>query len=205
MPEAAWLIAGLGNPGPGHAVARHNVGFRVVAVLAAAAGAAFRGPARGALWARAVTGGWPAVLIQPQEYMNCSGPPVAAWLAALGLGPDRLVVIHDDLDLEVGRLKVTAGGGDGGHRGIRSIGEALGGLGFLRVRVGIGRPAGEDAAAYVLAAPAGAEAETLPAMEARAAAAVCVILADGPAAAMNRFNPWPEAAPPTGSEHVGTA
>jgi PTH1 family peptidyl-tRNA hydrolase len=205
VPEAAWLIAGLGNPGPGHAAARHNVGFRVVAVLAAAAGAAFRGPARGALWAWALTGGRPAVLIQPQEYMNYSGPPVAAWLAALGLGPDRLVVIHDDLDLAVGRLKVAAGGGDGGHRGIRSIGEALGDLEFLRVRVGIGRPAGDDAAAYVLAAPAGHEAEALRAAEARAAEAVEAILAGGPAAAMTRFNPWPAAGPPSGGEDVGTA
>jgi len=199
LPEAAWLIAGLGNPGPSYAAARHNVGFRVVAVLAAASGVAFRGPARGALWARAVVEGRPTVLIQPQEYMNCSGAPVAAWLAVLGLEPDRLVVIQDDLDLAVGRLRVTAGGGDAGHRGIRSIGEAVGDLSFLRVRVGIGRPTGEDAVTYVLAAPAGPEAEALRGAEARAVEAVEAVLAGGPAAAMNRFNPWPAAGEGTGT------
>ncbi|HEY7676582.1 MAG TPA: aminoacyl-tRNA hydrolase, partial [Candidatus Methylomirabilis sp.] len=110
----------------------------------------------------------------------------------------------DDLDLEVARLKVAAGGGDGGHRGVRSIGEALGDLGFLRVRVGIGRPVGDDAIAYVLAAGAGHEAEALRAAEARAAEAVEAILADGPAAAMTRFNPWPPA-PALGGADVGTA
>ena len=191
MPEVAWLIVGLGNPGPAHAAARHNVGFRVAVVLASVAGAAFRGPECGALWARANLGGQPAVLIQPQEYMNCSGPPVAAWLGALGLGPDRLLVIHDDLDLELGRVKVAAGGGDGGHRGVRSIGEALGDLGFLRVRVGLGRPEGVDAVAYVLAPPAVVEADVLRAAEARAAEAVRTVLTDGLTAAMDRFNPWP--------------
>lgn len=195
MPEVAWLVVGLGNPGPGHAAARHNVGFRVVAGLASAAGACLGGPRHGALWARAILGGRPAVLVQPQAYMNCSGPPTAAWLAEVALGPDRLLVIHDDLDLEVGRVKVAAGGGDGGHRGLRSIEEALGCLEFLRVRVGIGRSAGEDAADYVLAAPTEAEAEILRAAEARAAEAARAVLAEGPVAAMNRFNPWPPELP----------
>ncbi len=195
MPGTGWLIVGLGNPGPGHAAARHNVGFRVAAGLASAAGATLGGPQHGALWAQATVGGRPAVLVQPQASMNCSGPPTAAWLAALALGPDRLLVIHDDLDLEVGRVKVGAGGGDGGHRGIRSIGAALGSLEFLRVRVGIGRPAGEDATDYVLAPPTEAEAESLRAAEARAAEAAWAVLGEGPVAAMNRFNPWPW--PPT--------
>ncbi len=193
MPEASWLIVGLGNPGPAYAAARHNAGFRVVEALAAAAGAALAGPTHGALWARAAAAGRPVVFLQPQEFMNCSGAPVAAWLAALGLGPDRLLVIHDDLDLEVGRVKVAAGGGDGGHRGVRSIGDAVGDLGFLRVRVGIGRPAGVDAVDYVLAAPPEAEAAALRAAEARAAEAVGAILGEGLTAAMNRFNTWPVA------------
>lgn len=163
----------------------------MVEVLAATGGAAFQGPEHGALWARATMGGRPLVLLQPYQYMNCSGPPVAAWLAALGLGPDRLLVIHDDLDLEVGRVKVAAGAGDGGHRGVRSVAEAVGDSGFLRVRVGIGRPPGEDAMAYVLAAPSPAERDLLRLAEARAAEAVRVILAEGRTAAMNRFNPWP--------------
>ena len=199
MPDelaVAWVVVGLGNPGPEYAASRHNVGFRVAAVLAAAAGATFRGPERGALWARATLGGQPALLLQPQEYMNRSGPPAAAWLAALGLTPDRLLVISDDLDLEVGRVKVTRGGGDGGHRGIRSLGEALGGFPFSRVRLGIGRPVGDEATAYVLAPPGPGEAEVLRAAEIRAAEAGRAVLAEGLAAAMNRFNPWP---PPDGN------
>ncbi len=201
MGEAAWLVVGLGNPGLAHAAARHNVGFRVVARLAAWAGAAFGDPVRGALWAPAVVGGRPAVLLQPQEFMNRSGPPVAAWLEALELGADHLVVIHDDLDLDLGRLKVATGGGDAGHRGIRSVAEAVGTPDFLRVRVGIGRPAGAEAAAHVLAAPPAAVAEVLRGAEARAAEAVQAILGEGPLAAMNRFNPWP--APPPGPGDAG--
>lgn len=191
-PEAAWLVVGLGNPGPAYAVARHNAGFRVAAALAAAAGRPFREPERGALWTPATIGGRFAVLIQPQEYMNRSGPPVAGWLAALGLSADNLLVITDDLDLPVGRVKVATGGGDAGHRGIRSIGDSLGHLEFLRVRVGIGRPPpSRDPADYVLAPPAPEEAGALREAEDRAADAVRVVLADGPVAAMNRFNVRP--------------
>lgn len=190
IPAVAWLIAGLGNPGPAYAATRHNVGFRVTAALAAAAGASFRGPVRGALWAPSTIGGRAALLIQPQEYMNRSGPAVAAWLAALGLSPDSLLVISDDLDLPVGRLRVATGRGDGGHRGIRSVRESLGDLRFLRVRVGIGRLAGQDPVEYVLAAPGPDEAGALREAEARAADAVRAVLADGVVAAMNRFNPW---------------
>ncbi len=197
----AWLIVGLGNPGSEYAASRHNVGFRVAAVLAAAAGASFRGPERGALWAWARLGGPPAVLLQPQEYMNSCGPSAAAWLGVLRLTPDRLLVISDDLDLEVGRVKVGRGGGDGGHRGIRSLAEALGDLTFPRVRVGIGRLVGDDAAAYVLAPPGPGEAEVLRAAEVRAAEAARAVLAEGLAAAMNRFNPWP---PPEGNHRPQT-
>lgn len=187
----AWLIVGLGNPGAAYAATRHNAGFRVVELVAAGAGARFHGPEQAALWARGMLGGQPAILLKPQAWMNGSGPPVAAWLAGLGLGPDRLLVVSDDLDLEVGRVKVVAGGGHGGHRGVRSVGEALGTFGFPRVRMGIGRPVGMEAAEYVLAPPGPEEAAALRATEARAAEAVRTILADGLAAAMNRWNPWP--------------
>ena len=194
----SWLIVGLGNPGEAYAGTRHNVGFRVVAGVTKAAGAAFTGPAGNALWARARLGRELVMLLQPQGFMNASGPPVAAWLEALGLQPERLLVVADDLDLEVGRVKVASGGGDAGHRGLRSIAEGLGTQGFLRVRVGIGRrPAGEDAAAYVLSPPPPAEAEALRAGEVLAAEAVRAVGAEGPAAAMNRFNPWPVAAAPS--------
>ncbi len=193
--RVAWLIAGLGNPGPAYAATRHNAGFRVVEALAGGAGARFHGPERTALWARGVLGGQAAVLLKPQAWMNGSGPPVAAWLAGLGLTPDHLLVVSDDLDLEVGRVKVAAGSGHGGHRGVRSIGEALGTFAFSRVRVGIGRPVGTEATEYVLAPPGPEEAVAWCAAEARAAEAVRTILADGLAAAMNRWNPWPPAGP----------
>lgn len=186
---------GLGNPGPAYAATRHNVGFRVVAALVAGAGAGLRGPTRGACWAAATIGGRAAVLLQPQEYMNRSGPSVAAWLGALGLSLESLLVISDDLDLPVGRLRVATGGGDGGHRGIRSIGESLGGLGFHRVRVGIGRPLDGDPVEYVLAPPRADEAAALRDAEARAAEAARTVLAEGPIAAMNRFNPTAPASP----------
>jgi PTH1 family peptidyl-tRNA hydrolase len=172
------------------------VGWRVVAAVAKAAGAVFTGPIDNALWAGARLGGEPVLLLQPQGFMNASGPPVVAWVGALGLHPERLLVVADDLDLEVGRVKVASGGGDAGHRGLRSIAEALGTQGFLRLRVGIGRPAGEDAAAYVLSPPAPAEAEALRVAEAMAAEAVWAVVAEGPTAAMNRFNPWPAVAAP---------
>ena len=193
--RVAWLIVGLGNPGPAYAATRHNAGFRVVEALATGAGARFHGPEGAALWARGMVEGHAAILLKPQAWMNGSGPPVAGWLAALGLPPDRLLVVNDDLDLAVGRVKVAAGSGHGGHRGVRSVGEALGTLAFPRARVGIGRPAGVEATAYVLATPGPEEAAALRAGEARAAEAVRTILADGLAAAMNRWNPWPPAGP----------
>jgi PTH1 family peptidyl-tRNA hydrolase len=183
-------VAGLGNPGLDYTTTRHNTGSRVAQALAEAAGVAFD-VEHGARLARARIGGLDVVLIQPQEYMNRSGPPVAAWLAALGLAPDRLLVMVDDLDLDLGRIKIALGGGDGGHRGLRSILDALDGAEFLRVRVGLGRPEGRDPAEYVLSAPAEEEAEVLQAAEARAAQAVEAVLASGPNTAMNVFNLWP--------------
>lgn len=187
--QAHWLVAGLGNPGPGYRGTRHNAGFRVVERLAAEAGARFAPDAHESEAARADLAGSSILLLKPQAFMNLSGPCVARWLSALELPPERLVVVHDDLDLSLGRLRLTVGSGPGGHRGVASIQAALGTKAFPRVRVGIGRPGlDEDAADRVLGEFRPEEQSLLGETLARAAAAVQCLVSDGLAAAMNRYN-----------------
>ncbi len=154
-----WLVVGLGNPGPTYAGNRHNVGAMVVAELARRGGASLtRHKAARALVASVrlgvLPGGAPgpaAVLAQPLSYMNESGGPVSALLRWFEVPLERVVVVHDDLDLPFGTLRLKRGGGEGGHNGLRSISQSLGSKDYLRVRVGIGRPPGRlDAADYVL-------------------------------------------------------
>jgi PTH1 family peptidyl-tRNA hydrolase len=190
--DADWLVAGLGNPGPVYVRTRHNVGFAVVERLAAGGSAAF---APGAYESQVALVTWSSVsvlLLKPETFMNRSGAAVAAWLTRLGLPPARLVVVHDDLDLPVGWLRIVAAAGAGGHRGVGSIQETLGTADFPRVRIGIGRPeAGEDAVDRVLADFAPEEAAALTDAVARAVDAVRSLILEGPAPAMNRFNVRP--------------
>jgi peptidyl-tRNA hydrolase, PTH1 family len=190
--DAHWLVAGLGNPGPAYAHTRHNVGFAAVERLAAAAAARFSpGPCEAQV-AQVSLAAVPVALIKPQTFMNRSGVAVAGWLARLGLPPARLVVVHDELDLPVGCLRVVASAGPGGHRGVASIRDCLGTTEFGRVRVGIGRPEiGEDAAERVLAEVAPDESAVLADAVARAADAVRCLILEGPGPAMNRFNVRP--------------
>lgn len=193
--DAHWLVAGLGNPGPAYAHTRHNVGFAAVERLAAAAAARFwPGPCEAQV-AQVSLAAVPVALIKPQTFMNRSGVAVAGWLARLGLPPARLVVVHDDLDLPVGRLRVVASAGPGGHRGVASIRDCLGTTEFGRVRVGIGRPEnGEDSAERVLAEVAPDELVALVDAVARAADAVRCLILEGPGPAMNRYNVRPRPA-----------
>jgi PTH1 family peptidyl-tRNA hydrolase len=186
--EAAWLVAGLGNPGPEYAATRHNVGFMVLERLAGPRGA-FR-PARHQVEIASMhLAGAAVALVKPQAFMNVSGPGLAAWLEGLGLGPERLVVVHDDLDLPLGRLRVSARAGAGGHRGVASIQETLGTTEFPRVRVGIGRPAeGADAVEHVLEVFSAEELPTLAQVLADAADAVRLLIRQGISPAMNRYN-----------------
>ena len=155
-------MAGLGNPRHEYAQTRHNVGFAVVERLATADSAAFVEAARESQMARIHVGSVPVALLKPQTFMNRSGTAVAAWLSRLDLTPAALVVVHDDLDLPVGRLRIVASAGAGGHRGVVSIQEALGTADFARVRLGIGRPeAGEEARERVLAEVSAEEATVL--------------------------------------------
>lgn len=193
--EAVWLVAGLGNPGPAYRDTRHNVGFAVVERLAAEAGGVFRAGRHAVQAADLRLAGTPVVLLKPQTFMNCCGPAVAAWLFGLALEPARLVVVHDDLDLETGRLRLVAGGGPGGHRGVASVQEAVGTREIPRVRVGIGRPpAGLDPADFVLQPLRDDEHLAAEDTARRAAAAVREIILEGLPAAMTRHNARPRPA-----------
>lgn len=178
--SAPWLVIGLGNPGPRYAGTRHNVGAMVVDELAARAGAALRTHKARASAAQVRVGtgpggvpGPPAVLAVPASYMNESGGPVKALLSFFSVPAERLVVVHDELDLDPGVVRLKRGGGEGGHNGLRSVSSALGTRDYLRVRVGIGRPPGRmDPADYVLRDFSPAERKELPFVVGDAADAV---------------------------------
>jgi PTH1 family peptidyl-tRNA hydrolase len=191
-----WLVVGLGNPGPGYAGNRHNVGQMVTTELAGRAGTSFGSDRSRAKVADTRIGTGPggvpgprALLAQPITYMNVSGGPVAALLRYHRLGPDRLVVVHDELDLPFATVRLKAGGGEGGHNGLRSISSAIGTKDYLRVRVGIGRPPGRmDPADYVLSDFSAAERKDLPWLVDAAADAVELLVTQGLAAAQLRFH-----------------
>lgn len=183
------MVAGLGNPGLDYTGTRHNVGFTVVDRLAAEAKVCFSLGCFSSQVASAELEGIPILLLKPQAFMNLSGPPVAAWLGALGLPAARLAVVHDELDLPLGCLRITAGAGPGGHRGVASIQAALGTQAFPRIRVGIGRPQGdEDATDRVLGEFALRELSVAAEMVSRAAGAVRTLICQGLASAMDRYN-----------------
>jgi peptidyl-tRNA hydrolase, PTH1 family len=188
--EDAWLVVGLGNPGPGYAGNRHNVGFMVVDLLAGRMGARFK--AHKKVRAEIVEGrlgGVRVVLAKPRSYMNESGGPVAGLLDYFSLPLERLVVVHDELDLPYGGLRLKLGGGDNGHNGLKSIRRSLGSGEFNRVRFGIGRPPGRmDAAAFVLRDFGAAERKELELEVDRTADAVESLLTDGLDRAQNTYN-----------------
>lgn len=184
-----WLIAGLGNPSPDYAGNRHNAGFMVADVLAGRIGARFRAGKYQAAVAEGRLAGCPVTLAKPLTFMNVSGGPVAGLGRFYKLPPGRLVVIHDELDIPFGTLRLKLGGGDNGHNGLRSITASLGTREYYRVRVGIGRPPGRmDPAAFVLRDFSAAERKELPFLLDRAADAVTALLAGGLAAAQNAFH-----------------
>jgi PTH1 family peptidyl-tRNA hydrolase len=182
------LVAGLGNPGRAHAAQRHNVGFMVCDELARRHGGSFRGKFSGDL-AELRLDGSRLALLKPQTYMNESGRSVGAAARFFKLDPGRLLVVHDEVDLEPGRLQARAGGGLAGHNGLRSIAQALGTRDFLRLRVGVGRPQRGDprpVADFVLS-PFAPE-DDAEALVARAADAVESLVREGLEEAQQRFN-----------------
>ncbi|HEY8523551.1 MAG TPA: aminoacyl-tRNA hydrolase [Acidimicrobiales bacterium] len=188
---ADMLVVGLGNPGSEFAGTRHNVGADVVARLAARHGGSLRRSRERALADEVRIDGQRVALAFPQTYMNLSGESVALLVRRHGItDPERLVVVHDELDLPLGRIKLKRGGGLAGHNGLRSIKAHLHTDAFLRVRIGIGKPPGgkEKGADHVLRRPSKAERTELDIAVEEAADAVEAILTDGIEAAMNRYN-----------------
>ena len=158
-----WLIAGLGNPGSEYTGNRHNCGFMVADVLADRIGVRFKRDRSRARVAAGRLAGYPVTLAKPQTFMNVSGRPVAALRTFYKIPAERIVVIHDELDIPFGTIRIKQGGGDNGHNGLRSVTAALGTRDYLRVRVGIGRPPGRmDPADFVLHDFSAAERKALP-------------------------------------------
>ena len=191
MDGGTWLIAGLGNPGPGYAGHRHNVGQMALAELADRVGAGFKTHKANATVAegRLSPGGPKLVLAKPNTFMNLSGGPVAALLRFYSLDETRLIVLHDELDIPFDTIRVKSGGGHGGHNGIRDIAAAIGTPDFARVRIGIGRPPGrQDAADFVLTPFTKAEREVLPSLLSDAADATELLVTDGLLEAQQRFH-----------------
>jgi peptidyl-tRNA hydrolase, PTH1 family len=188
--DGLWLVIGLGNPGPAYAKNRHNAGFMVLDVLAARAGGRFRSNRKtraevleGRLAGRRV------VLAKPRSYMNESGGPVSALIDYYKVPVARVVIVHDELDIPYGTLRIKQGGGDNGHNGLRSVTGALGRRDYFRVRFGIGRPPGRmDPAVYVLRDFSATERKQLDLEIERTADAAETLLRDGLAATQNAYH-----------------
>jgi PTH1 family peptidyl-tRNA hydrolase len=184
-----WLVVGLGNPGPEYAGNRHNAGFMVLDILAGAARSRFKSHRARADVIEGRLAGRRVVLAKPKSYMNESGGPVKALCDFYKIPVERLIVVHDELDIPYGALRLKRGGGDNGHNGLRSISRSLGGRDYLRVRFGIGRPPGRmDAAAFVLRDFSGTERKELDLNLDRAADAVEALLTEGLERAQNVFH-----------------
>jgi PTH1 family peptidyl-tRNA hydrolase len=190
-PSGLRLVAGLGNPGAKYVRTRHNIGFQVVDRMAAAGGIEIRREKFDVVFGRGKIEGLDVLLAKPMAFMNRSGPPLRSLRDFFQVADENLLVIHDDIDLDFGRLKIKSKGGHGGHNGIRSIMEAFGGGDFARLRIGVGRSADTDRASvsnYVLDSFQPEEAERLPEIIDRARDAAVTILCRGLKTGMNRFN-----------------
>ncbi|MCU0658021.1 MAG: aminoacyl-tRNA hydrolase [Polyangiaceae bacterium] len=185
-----YLVVGLGNPGPRYADTRHNFGFLVVDALAARLGAEPFRDKFSAEVARARSGSEELILLKPQTFMNLSGQSVQPAAAFFKIPVARVLVLHDELDLPFGELRLKQGGGHAGHNGLRSLIERLGSPDFPRLRLGIGRPTASfrEVADYVLARFEADERASLPALLDRSVDALLDVAAQGPLAAMNRHN-----------------
>jgi peptidyl-tRNA hydrolase, PTH1 family len=183
------LVVGLGNPGPRYAMTRHNAGFLVVDLLAERMGGRFKAHKSRSDVVEGRLAGLPVVLAKPRSFMNESGGPVVSVARFYKVPVEDVTVVHDDLDLPFGAVRLKRGGGDGGHNGLRSVTSALGSKEYQRVRVGIDRPPGrQDPADYVLREFSGAERKDLGLELDRAADAVALLLVDGLQAAQNQFH-----------------
>jgi PTH1 family peptidyl-tRNA hydrolase len=194
-PDDVWLVVGLGNPGPSYAGHRHNVGYVVLGELAERMGATFRAHKSGRadiVEGRLAPPGTPgprAVLVRPRSFMNETGGAVKQLASFYKVPPERIVVIHDELDLPFDTMRVKLGGGDNGHNGLRSVRGALATGDFYRVRIGIGRPPGrQDVSDFVLSNYSPSERKVVPLQVSTAADAVESLLSDGLERTQGRFN-----------------
>ena len=189
MSDDRWLIVGLGNPGPRYAATRHNAGALVVDELAGRVGGRFKAHRSRSEVLEGRLAGAPVVLAKPVTYMNESGGPVVNAARFFKVPLERTVLVHDELDLDFGTIRLKRGGGEGGHNGLRSASSALGSKDYLRVRFGIGRPPGrQDPADYVLREFSAAERKDLAYLLDRAADAAEALVRDGLEAAQNAFH-----------------
>ncbi|MGN2635938.1 aminoacyl-tRNA hydrolase [Nocardia takedensis] len=184
------LVVGLGNPGPEYERTRHNIGFLVADALAERVGGRFSTHKKsGADLLQARLDGRQVLLAKPRSFMNLSGRPVAALAKFFSVPATEVIVVHDELDLPFGEIKLKRGGGEGGHNGLRSVSAALTTKDYLRVRLGIGRPPGrQDPADYVLKPFATPERKEVPVIVEQAADAVELLLKLGLEPAQNRLH-----------------
>jgi PTH1 family peptidyl-tRNA hydrolase len=183
------LLVGLGNPGANYERTRHNVGFRVADDAARKLNVSLGETRWNAVLGQGRADGGPVAVMQPQTYMNASGESVGHAARFWKVEPGSMVVVHDDMDLEFGRIQVKVGGGDGGHNGLKSLHQHLGTPDFVRVRFGVGRPPPMwEGADWVLARFSSEEEEQLQSLVPQAADAAVAALLEGPVLAMNRFN-----------------
>lgn len=185
---ATKLIVGLGNPGPKYLWTRHNAGFIVLDRFSGLAGIGVTRKSFSGLYGEGNYRGHRLLLLKPQTFMNLSGRAVAEALRFHKLTPADLIVIHDDLDIPFGSLKVKEGGGHGGHNGLRSLAQELGDNGYLRIRIGIGRPAHGDVTGYVLQNFTPQEMQGVPHLVDGAVDALEMLLTEGVAKTMSLFN-----------------
>ena len=190
--DSPWLVVGLGNPGREYAGNRHNAGFLVADLLASRVGAKFGRPKRvhaDVAEGRLGFGGPKLVLAKPLTFMNLSGAPVAALAQFFKIPVERVIAVHDELDVPFGEIRAKRGGGEGGHNGLRSMSKSLGSKEYARVRFGIGRPPGrQDPADYVLSDFGSAERKELEFLVDRAADVVEAVVLEGVEWAQNKYH-----------------
>ena len=188
----AWLIVGLGNPGPEYEKTRHNIGQMVLDELAKEVGGSFKKHSKASavvVEGRLGFGGPKVILMKSLGYMNTSGGPVSTIAKFYGIDPDHIIVVHDELDIPFDTIKLKIGGGEGGHNGLRDITKALGTKDYYRVRTGIGRPPGRmDTADFVLKPFSSTEAKDLPFLISNAADATMMLVKEGLLATQQRYH-----------------
>ncbi|MFW0170458.1 aminoacyl-tRNA hydrolase [Rothia sp. P4278] len=188
----AWLVIGLGNPGTEYAATRHNIGQMVLDQLAREIGGNFKKHTKAraqVLEGRLGMGGPRLILAKPLTYMNLSGGPAAELSRFYGIEPERIIAVHDELDIPFGTIKLKIGGGEGGHNGLRDMTKALGTKDYYRVRTGIGRPPGRmQTADFVLRPFSQLEKKELPFLVSDSAQALELLITDGLLAAQQKFH-----------------